>query len=150
MKQRVDLIPAQESDLPQLTELAAICFSDPWSETIFRQTLENPYSEIWCAVHENIIAGYLALSRTGDDWNVDDIAVHPSYRRQGIARQLLTMAHQRFPDSCFLLEVRESNADAMTLYQSLGYQQVGFRKRYYTHPEEGAILMHRNAEKLDK
>ncbi len=143
MKQRVELILAQEAHLKQLTALARLCFSDPWSEKLFRQALEHPNSHICCAMDGDSVVGYLVLSRTGDDWNVDDIAVHPSSRRQGIARQLLTAAQEHFPDSAFLLEVRESNHAAIALYLSLGYQQVGFRKRYYMQPEEGAILMTR-------
>ena len=44
-------------------------------------------------------------------------------------------------------EVRESNAAAIALYESAGYRQVGFRKRYYRDPEEGAVLMTREVKK---
>ena len=45
------------------------------------------------------------------------------------------------------LEVRPSNAAAIALYESAGYRQVGFRKRYYHDPEEGAVLMTREVKK---
>ena len=90
-----------------------------------------------------ILAGYLILQRLGDEESVDDIAVAPEFRRQGIAQQLLETAHAQFPACPFLLEVREHNTAALALYQKLGYQQVGFRKRYYTNPNEGAVLMTR-------
>ena len=89
------------------------------------------------------LAGYLILQRLGDEESVDDIAVAPEFRRQGIAQQLLETAHAQFPTCPFLLEVREHNTAALALYQKLGYQQVGFRKRYYTNPNEGAVLMTR-------
>ena len=94
------------------------------------------------------VCGYVVVSHTGDAVNLDDIAVHPNYRHRGIGRMLLQWAHQQFPEQEFWLEVRESNAVAIALYQSEGYQQVGFRKRYYHNPEEGAVLMTREAEKL--
>ena len=80
--------------------------------------------------------------------NLDDIAVAPAFRRQGIGRQLLDWAHRQFPENEFWLEVRESNAAAIALYESAGYRQVGFRKRSYRDPEEGAVLMTREAEKI--
>ncbi|MFR3800351.1 GNAT family N-acetyltransferase [Ruminococcus sp.] len=94
------------------------------------------------------LCGYAAVSRTGDAVNLDDIAVSPAFRRQGIGRQLLDWAHGQFPESEFWLEVRESNAAAIALYESAGYRQVGFRKRYYHAPEEGAVLMTREVKNM--
>ena len=132
MKQKAEIVPASEQDLAALAELAEQCFPDPWSENVFRQTM--------CCC-------YAAVSRTGDAVNLDDIAVSPAFRRQGIGRQLLDWAHGQFPESEFWLEVRESNAAAIALYESAGYRQVGFRKRYYHAPEEGAVLMTREVKK---
>ncbi len=39
-----------------------------------------------------------------------------------------------------LLEVRASNAAALRLYESLGFQRVGLRRRYYADGED-AVLM---------
>ena len=143
MQQKVEIVPASEQDLAALAEMAAQCFSDPWSENIFRQTMCCCYNRIWCAKIDGMLCGYAAISRTGDAVNLDDIAVAPAFRRQGIGRQLLDWAHRQFPESEFWLEVRESNAAAIALYESAGYEQVGFRKRYYRDPEEGAVLMTR-------
>lgn len=146
MMQKVELIPANESHILAIAEIARLSFSDPWSEAIFFQTLLNQNHMIWCAVLDDAICSYLVLSKAGDSMSVDDIAVHPDYRRQGIAAFLLKQAHMQYPSSDFWLEVRESNHAAIALYQSLGYVQVGFRKRYYHNPEEGAVLMTRDAE----
>ena len=134
-------------DLAVLAELAEQCFPDPWSENVFRQTMCCCYNRIWCAKVDGKLCGYAAVSRTGDAVNLDDIAVSPAFRRQGIGRQLLDWAHGQFPESEFWLEVRESNAAAIALYESAGYRQVGFRKRYYHDPEEGAVLMTREVKK---
>lgn len=143
MKQRVKLIPAGQEHLGAIAEIARLSFPDPWSEALFQQTLAHDSNQIWCAMAGDAVIGYLVLSRCGDAMNVDDIAVHPDYRRQGVARMLLEQAHENGRDSTFLLEVRESNAGAIALYQALGYVQVGYRKRYYTCPSEGAVLMTR-------
>ncbi|WP_298483363.1 ribosomal protein S18-alanine N-acetyltransferase [uncultured Ruminococcus sp.] len=143
MMQRVKVIGAESVHLPVIAEIAGLSFPDPWSETLFRQTLESENHQIWCAVSGETVCGYLVLSRAGTEMSVDDIAVHPAFRRQGVGKLLLEWTHGQYPACDFWLEVRESNAAAMALYQSLGYTQVGFRKRYYQNPEEGAVLMTR-------
>ena len=148
MQQRVNLVPLKEAWLPVVAEIAALSFPDPWSENLFRQTMDCCYNRIWCAVDGETVCGYVVVSQTGDAVNLDDIAVHPNYRHRGIGRMLLQWAHQQFPEQEFWLEVRESNAVAIALSQSEGYQQVGFRKRYYHNPEEGAVLMTREANDL--
>lgn len=112
MKQKAEIVPASEQDLAVLAELAEQCFPDPWSENVFRQTMCCCYNRIWCAKVDGKLCGYAAVSRTGDAVNLDDIAVSPAFRRQGIGRQLLDWAHGQFPESEFWLEVRESNAAA--------------------------------------
>lgn len=147
MRQRAEIAAAEGQDAAELAALARQCFPDPWSEGIFRQTLCCCYNRIWCARQNGTLCGYVAVSRTGDAVNLDDIAVHPDFRRQGIGRQLLDFAHRQFPAQEFWLEVRESNAPAIALYQSEGYAQAGFRKRYYHNPEEGAVLMTRTVKR---
>lgn len=39
------------------------------------------------------------------------------------------------------LEVRPSNTAARRLYASLGFKDIGLRKRYYTDTNEDAIIM---------
>ena len=146
MTQRVNIVTAVPEDMKRLSEIAEVCFPDPWSEKLFTEAYNSPYSEIVLAKTDSgEIAGYLVLSDSGDEKSVDDIAVLPEYRRAGIARTLLESAHGRYTGQSFILEVRESNAPAIALYNSLGYEQVGFRKRYYRNPDEGAVLMTRTA-----
>lgn len=147
MQQKVEIVPAAEADLPEILSLAKAAFPDPWTEQQFRQTMCCCYNRIWCARAAGEFCGYAAVSLAGDAVNLDDIAVAPAFRRQGIGRQLLDWAHWQFPENEFWLEVRESNAAAIALYESAGYRQVGFRKRYYRDPEEGAVLMTREVKK---
>ncbi|MFR6377514.1 MAG: hypothetical protein ACLUN5_14145 [Oscillospiraceae bacterium] len=43
--------------------------------------------------------------------------------------------------SALTLEVRDSNAPAIALYDSLGFEQIGLRKNYYQHPKEDARIL---------
>lgn len=147
MKQRAEILPLKAEQLPEAAQIAECSFPDPWSLTVFEAAFAQVDTRMWAATVAGELVGYLVLQRLGEEQSVDDIAVSPDYRRQGIAEQLLQMAHAVFPDSNFILEVREHNAAAIALYQKLGYEQVGFRKRYYTNPAEGAVLMTKKVNK---
>lgn len=150
MRRRVEIVPGDIGHLEALLEIARASFPDPWSEEIFRQTLCSCTSRIFCAVDGQTVCGYAAVSRAGDAMNLDDIAITPTYRRQGIGTLLLDYVHEQFPELELWLEVRESNRAAIALYEKQGFRQVGFRKRYYRNPDEGAVLMTREAQVNDK
>lgn len=141
----VQLIPATEEHLPQLTALERICFpADPWSESVYRAALDNPAVAVLLAQGEDgALLGYAVLSTVLDEGNLDNIAVAPEARRQGIADALLSAltAFGREHLACLMLEVRASNAPAITLYEKHGFAAVGRRKNYYDAPREDAILM---------
>jgi [ribosomal protein S18]-alanine N-acetyltransferase len=72
------------------------------------------------------------------------MAVRPEARRQGIGSALLRALLAWAADNHarhFSLEVRASNAPAIGLYQRLGLRPEGRRPRYYTHPEEDALIL---------
>ena len=70
-----------------------------------------------------------------------NIAVSHTHRRQGIARMLVQELIARLDAGMLTLEVRASNAPAIALYESLGFQQVGLRKNYYRKPKEDALIL---------
>ena len=91
------------------------------------------------------IAGYVICRFYGDLWHVMDIATRSDHRRQGIAGYLLDeflrqTAGTGVPST---LEVRVSNADAISLYQSHGFRAVGRRPGYYHDTGEDALVMER-------
>ena len=95
-------------------------------------------------INENTLAGFIGVDEIAGEAFVDDLAVFPEYRRQGIASSLLSRAQAgAILRGCekIHLEVRESNAAARALYEAQGYREVGRRKNYYESPREDAILM---------
>ena len=73
-----------------------------------------------------------------------NVAGHPDYRRQNIALALVNrlMEELKKRESHSLsLEVRQSNAPAIALYEKLGFQQVGMRPNYYRNPKENACIL---------
>lgn len=132
-------------DLPVVIELDRLSFSLPWPERSFRFELtDNPASRCWVAELDGRVVGMIVVWFLVDEAHIATIATHPDFRRQGIARKLLTYALRYMSKEgavTSFLEVRESNIAAQEMYHQFGYEEVGRRKRYYKDTNEDAILM---------
>src|SRR5262249_2048118 len=89
---------------------------------------------------ERVVAFVVTRSTAPNESEVLNLAVHPSYRRRGIAKELLQRAIHAAAGRWFL-EVRESNGAAIAFYKSLGFKPAGRRENYYYDPCEAAIVM---------
>lgn len=142
---RCRIIPMTPAHLPAVAALEKRCFpADPWSENLFRFALDSPNSTILLAEGaDGTLLGYAVLYTVLDEGNLDNIAVAPEFRRQGVADALLSTltGFAREHLARLFLEVRASNAPALTLYRKYGFAEVGRRKNYYKNPREDAILM---------
>ena len=132
-------------DIPVVVELDKLSFSLPWPERSFLFELtDNPASRCWVVELDGKVAGMIVAWMLVDEAHVATIATHPSYRRQGIAKELLMYALRFMLDEgavTSFLEVRESNIAAREMYRKFGYEESGRRKRYYKDNDEDAILM---------
>lgn len=140
------LVPMDRSHLAGVAELERLCFSTPWNETMLEEELYNDTASFLVAEGEDgSVLGYAGLHVVLDEGYIDNVAVRPSCRRQGIADRLLDV-FCRFGQAnlAFLtLEVRPSNTAAVSLYEKNGFQEVGRRKGYYDDPKEDALLLTR-------
>ena len=132
-------------DIPAVIALDQISFNLPWPERSFRFELtENEASRSWVAEVDGRIVGMIVNWLLVDEVHVATIATHPDFRRQGIAKKLLTHTLRYMSGEGAItsfLEVRESNAAARELYRKFGYKETGRRKGYYKDNNEDAILM---------
>ena len=132
---------ARPEHIPAMASLERICFpADPWPEEIIARWRER----FIVAVEDDAVVGYAAVSSVLDEGSLDNIAVAPEYRRQGVGEALLRQVLCRGGEqglAVFYLEVRDGNDPAIALYQKHGFVEVGRRKNYYEKPKEDAILM---------
>jgi ribosomal-protein-alanine N-acetyltransferase len=133
----------------QVAALEKICFADPWSEMSIASELQNLWSYWLVAVSDDRVVGYIGSQSSIDEADVMNVAVHPEYRRQGIAEGLICTMVEELKNRgihALLLEVRATNAPAIALYEKLGFQQVGLRKNYYRNPKEDALILRKEWE----
>lgn len=133
-----------QSDLEQIVELEKMCFSDPWSLPMLEPELFNPLSLWLVAVEGTQVIGYVGSQAVLDAADMMNLAVHPQYRRQGIAEKLVSALESQLDGEkvySLALEVRASNLPAIRLYEKLGFAPIGRRTGYYRNPKEDAIIM---------
>lgn len=131
-------------DAPAIAELEKRCFSDPWSEKSIASEVHNPLAYWLVAEDGGEILGYIGSQSVLDAADVMNLAVSPEHRRKGIGEKLIKALTRHLQENgviALLLEVRVSNAPAISLYEKLGFVQVGRRPRYYTNPREDALIL---------
>ena len=107
---------------------------------------EGPERIVLIAVEESddkTVLGFLIARGLPGEWEIENVVVDASRRRQGIARSLiqkLKLPADLAGVSSIILEVRESNLAAVRLYESIGFTREGRRKQYYQSPVEDALL----------
>ena len=119
-------------------------FSMPWSENVLTAELRNPLALWLVAVLDDEVVGYVGAQIVPDEADMMNVAVSSTHRRKGIARGLILELLDQLKEQgvrSLSLEVRASNSAAITLYDGLGFHQVGRRPGYYKMPKEDALIL---------
>ncbi|HEX7080122.1 MAG TPA: ribosomal protein S18-alanine N-acetyltransferase [Gammaproteobacteria bacterium] len=133
------------TDLKAIAEVERAAYDYPWSLGIFRDCLLAGY---YCIVLEldHAVTGYSIMSIAAAEAHVLNLCVHPRAQRHGYGRKLLNTllakAQEAGVDKVFL-EVRPSNKNALALYRSVGFEEIGIRPGYYQAPwgREDAVIL---------
>ena len=136
-----------EADLNAVLCIEREVHAHPWTLGNFSDALRSKYR---CKVFEldGTMVGYAVLMPAVDEAELLDIAIASRYQRKGfglaLLEELLALAN-RADMRRMVLEVRASNAPAIALYRSAGFEQIGLRRDYYpaTGGREDALLMGR-------
>ena len=135
--------------VPQVAALEKLCFADPWSENSVASELNNDLALWLVAMNDDTVVGYIGSQTVAGETDVMNIAVHPDWRRRGIAQSLiecLVVELKNRGSEALMLEVRASNAPAIALYEKLEFRQVGRRPNYYRNPQEDALILRKEWE----
>ncbi len=133
---------ATVNDIADIANIEKLSFSCPWSENSIRESMQAG-TAFYVARVDDTVAGYIGLSKICGEGYITNIAVLPDYRHKGIGTALLKyVINDNESQLEFIsLEVRVSNKPAISLYEKFGFENVGLRKRFYSNPQEDAIIM---------
>lgn len=137
------------NDATKIAEIEKLTFHNPWKESDWAYEIgENPVSYVLVLEEGNNLLGYMSYWITFDSATVSKIAIHPSYQ----GRKLSTILMEEMIDDCYAkkvrfitLEVRKSNAKAISLYKKYGFKKEVIKPHYYDDGED-AIYMIRKVE----
>ena len=137
--------PMSFGDLSVILPIEKACFTDPWSENGFKDSLNEASAHLLVLEDESFgIVGYACLYQIVDEGEIVNVAIHPSYRQKGYGAELvraLIQLGKELGAERFFLEVRKGNVSGRALYASLGFAECGIRKGFYENPREDAVLM---------
>ena len=134
----------KEEYIDEVLDISSLSFSICWSKNSYIQELTNPVARYLVAKIDNKVVGFVGTWIILDESHITNIAVHPNYRKQGIASKLIEeLLNYCKSQGCiaYTLEVRSTNKAARALYEKHNFKQDGVRKGYYEDNKEDAIIM---------
>lgn len=140
----VTITPMAAAHIAAIADIEKRCFSTPWSVAALTEELDNPHAVFYAATDGEQVLGYAGMHHVGDEGYIDNVAVAPEARRQGVARALMSALEEYGRERSLYrltLEVRASNAPAIALYEGAGYVSDGVRPKFYAKPTEDAVIL---------
>lgn len=136
------------SDLDAILAIEAASFTSPWTREMYLAELDNVGVSFCYTARDGAgnIVGFCSFWRVLDELHINNVAVAPAHRRQGIGTALLTFVLSegaKLGAQRASLEVRRSNDVALQVYERLGFAVAGVRRAYYTNPVEDALVLWR-------
>lgn len=131
-------------DVAEVAKIEEETFSMPWSEDAFREMIEADYAHYIVAENDDEIIGSCGLRNIVGEGEITNVVMKPEYRNKGIGLNMLCKLMkdgEKMGVEAFTLEVRESNASAIHVYEKIGFRPEGMRKNFYEKPIEDAVIM---------
>ncbi|MBO5292051.1 MAG: ribosomal protein S18-alanine N-acetyltransferase [Lachnospiraceae bacterium] len=140
-------------DAGNAAALEASNFSQPWKKADFEKAASDA-DVLYLIAERDVgqqkeIIGCCGVRNLLGEGDITNVSVHSSFRRRGIAEALLKKLlaeGEKMGITAFTLEVRSGNRAAIALYEKLGFVTEGIRPRFYSMPEEDAVIMWKRQE----
>lgn len=139
--------PAFDAAIAAIVQLESESFTNPWSRETLVWELENSdVTRVYLLREDGRVVAFCSCWLVFEELHINTVAVDPASRRKGHATALLNHVVSDAAAAGALratLEVRASNDAAIALYTRLGFHVAATRPRYYTKPEEDALILWR-------
>ena len=147
MSALVEIRTMNHPDLKQVIAVEKKAYPHPWTLGIFRDCLRVGHNA-WVMTLDSEVIAYAIVMLSPGEAHILNICVAPEYQAKGLGRFLLRHLIKKTNQTdidMVLLEVRRSNTNAQSLYQSEGFHELGVRKAYYPAADgrEDAIILAR-------
>lgn len=134
----------QDADVEQISRLEEEAFSMPWSRESFFSMIHNQNARYYVAEKDGHVVGGCGVLMAAGEGNITNVVVDKKFRGQGIGTRMLQYLIKEGEKNglcAFTLEVRVSNAQAIHVYEKLGFFSEGIRPNFYEKPIEDAMIM---------
>ena len=146
------------SDIQTIKEIDVKSFSLSYSSDVWEREKQNSLSRTLVALHDREggvreLCGYLNFWIILDEAEIHRLAVKKEYRRSGVAAKLLQEMFGYLHDKGIVsvrLEVRQSNHEAIKLYEKFGFMIKGRRRGYYQETGEDALVLEVDPKPIKK
>ncbi len=144
LKRAIQIVPFRPPHLDRILQIERASFgADAWPRQSFREYYDDCRELFFVVKFSRRIAGYIIACVDGRDAEIASLAVHPDYRRRGLAaalirrvlRVLLAAGIRRVE-----LMVRVGNTAGAQLYRSFGFRRVRTVPRYYEDGGDGVLM----------
>jgi [ribosomal protein S18]-alanine N-acetyltransferase len=140
------------SQIPEIVALDQLCIGGIWTAEGYLREIASPNSSLLglylleskLEKSKNKMIGMGCLWAIASEAHITLLAIHPSYRRQGLGQLLLLTLLQKaiaLELNWATLEVNTHNCVAINLYQKLGFQIAGRRRGYYQATGDDALIL---------
>ena len=142
----MSLRPGVPEDLPQVLEIERESYPEPWTEKHFNEELARPYARFLVLTDDetdSIVLGYIVYWLQAEGTSLLNVTLAPKWRGLGLSRILISsMVNETVREEIpkVILEVRESNTQAIQVYEHFGFKKTHSRKAFYTNGENAQVM----------
>ncbi len=148
---RVCIEKMEPKHIDEVVEIEKVSFSSPWTKVMYAQEIGREHSDCFVLIVNDEVVAYISSWIVLDECTINKIACRSNLRRCGYGTMLLNHLIKKVHANSvkdLLIEVRESNDEAMAFYKKSGFIIKGLRKGYYSDAKEDAVLMLLDIETL--
>ena len=147
-------------DLPNVLEVEDYNDPAPWSPDRFHDARRSVSQIIVVAEIEETLLGFCVYDFVKDKRRprqevieIDNLCVHPDYRRQGVASafitSLKTKLYRRRREQ-ILVKVRDGNLPAHLFLAAQGFRAIDVVPRYYSETGDDGYIFHFHVSQLQE